>query len=408
MATRCLDERNPGAAGITGRYRANIAAAMQPYESPPVKPGMSGCQKTAIGCAIGCGGLILLSVIAGALGSWWAMRPGEQRPTAAVISPQATGSFAVTDLGADPGVTALLDRFMRESQRQGQRDMPEWLRQMQQMGAAGGSPSSGLRMFMPRQATISLEPSTEGRERPAVVAAVNPRGLTNLLHFVLARGDTLVGTHRGHDLLKLSDRAWGSLLGGTLLVSNEEEALRHGIDRVLDGNAGAAPPPPDLGQPSRPWDLTGTVDGGEGELAATLWGDEPPPVGVRRALLGVDVATSDVTNGRVVVDCDSPEAASAAALALDRRIAERAEELAEKGLALRATSRIDGSRAVLDWDVRGVDAAMAVWMARQQDYDSEPPSTDYDDEPEAEAEPTPGEEPGPVGGAGGTAGTTAG
>ncbi|HXT21880.1 MAG TPA: hypothetical protein VN923_14100 [Thermoanaerobaculia bacterium] len=374
---------------------------MQPYESPPVKPGMSGCQKTAVGCAIGCGGLIVLAVIAGGIGSWWAMKPGEQRTTAAVVSPQSSGSFAVTDLGADPGVTALLDRFIRESQRQQQRDMPPWLRQMQQMGAAsGGSPSSGLRMFLPRQATISLEPSIEGREGPAVVAALNPRGLTNVLHFVLARGDTLVGEHRGHDLLKLGNRSWGSLVGGTLLVSNEEEALRHGIDRVLDGSKAAPPPPTDLGQPSRSWDLTGTVDGNETELSTTLWGEEPPPAGVRRALLGVDVATSDVTNGRVVVDCDSPEAAQAAALALDRRAAERAEKLAEKGLALRATSRVDGSRAVLDWDVRGVDAAIAVWMAQQHDYRYESPSHE-DDEPEADEAPTPSEEPGPAGGASG-------
>src|SRR6185503_4936389 len=188
-------------------------------------------------------------------------------------------------------------------------DMPPWMRQMQQMGAAG-SPSAGLRMFLPRQATVSLEPSTEGRDEPAVVAALNPRGMTNLLHFVLARGNTLVGQHRGHDVLRLSDHAWGSLLGGTLLVSNEEEALHHGIDRVLDGDAAAAPPPADLGQPAHQWDLTGTVDESDRELATVLWGDEPAPPGVRRALLGIDVATSDTTNGRVIVDCESPEAAS--------------------------------------------------------------------------------------------------
>jgi hypothetical protein len=87
---------------------------------------------------------------------------------------------------------------------------------------------------------------------------------------------------------------------------------------------------------------------------------------VRQARLGIDVASSDTTVGRVVVDCDSAEAASAAALALDRRAAERAEQLAPNGLALRATSRVDGNRAVLDWDLNGVDAAMAAWIARSQ------------------------------------------
>jgi hypothetical protein len=277
--------------------------------------------------------------------------------------------------------------------------MPPWIRQMQQMGAAG-SPSAGLRMFLPRQATISLEPSTEGRDEPAVVAAVNPRGMTNLLHFVLARGNTLQGQHRGHDLLRLSDHAWGSLLGGTLLVSNEEEALRHGIDRVLDGTPTSAPPPPDLGVPAHQWDLTGTVEGNETELATTLWGDEPPPPGVRRAMLGIDVATSDTTNGRVIVECDSPEAASGAALALDRRAAERAEELAEKGLGLRATSRVDGTRAVLDWDISGVNNALAAWIAKTQgDHRYEPPPGEQSEPME---EPTPSEYETPVAKAGGS------
>ena len=366
---------------------------MQPYGPPPTKSEMSAWQKTAIGCAIGCGGLILLSLIGGGIGAWWMVRPGQQHATAAVVSPQATGAFTVTDLAADPGVIALLDRFIRETQRQQQRDMPPWMRQMQQMGAAGGSPSTGLRMFLPRQATVSLEPSTEGRDEPAVVAALNPRGMTNLLHFVLARGNTLVGTHRGHDVLRLSDHAWGSLLGGTLLVSNEEEALHHGIDRVLDGDAAAAPPPPDLGQPAHEWDLTGTVDESDRELATVLWGDEPAPPGVRRALLGIDVATSDTTNGRVIVDCESPEAASEAALALDRRAAERAERLAEKGLALRATSRVDGARAVLDWDVSGVNNALTAWMAKMHDDTYQPRSGE---ESAPVEEPTPGEYEPPV------------
>jgi len=276
--------------------------------------------------------------------------------------------------------------------------MLSWIRQMQQMGAAG-SPSAGLRMFLPRQATVSLEPSTEGRDEPAVVAALNPRGMTNLLHFVLARGNTLVGQHRGHDVLRLSDHAWGSLLGGTLLVSNEEEALHHGIDRVLDGAASAAPPPPDLGQPAHQWDLTGTVDESDRELATVLWGDEPAPPGVRRALLGIDVATSDTTNGRVIVDCQSPEAASEAALALDRRAAERAERLAEKGLALRATSRVDGSRAVLDWDVSGVNNALVAWMAKMHDDTYRQPSGE---ESAPGEEPTPSEYETPVAKTGGT------
>lgn len=335
---------------------------------PAAKPASSGCGKWAIGCAIGCGALIALVVIAAGVGSWWMVRPGKQHATTAVVSPQASGSFAVGDLGGDPGVTALLDNFMRETQRQQNRNAPDWVRQMQQMSAASGSPSTGLRMFLPRQATVSLEPSTEGRDGPAVVAAINPRGFTRMLHFILARGDTLVGEHRDYDVLKLSSNAWGSLVGGTLLVSNEEQALHRGIDRFLDGAAAAAPPPVNLGLPERPWDLTGSIDQRDEGFARFLWGDEEePPIGVQRAALGVDVATSDRTTGRVALDCESAEAAAAALVALDRRVAERAQRLAEKGMQLRAASRAEGSRAVVDWEVTGVDTAVATWVASEHD-----------------------------------------
>ncbi len=328
---------------------------------------MSGCQKTLLGCAIGCGGLLVLAVIGGAVASWWLVRPGAQHPTAAVVSPAASGSFNVGDLGADRGVTALLDRFVRESQRQQQADMPPWIRQLQQLGAAQSSPSVGFRMLLPRQATVSLEPSTEGSNDPAVVAAINPRGLTRLLPTVLAVSHQVDGAYRGKEILRLGDHAWGALIDGTLVVASEEEALHGGIDRMLDGGAAPPPQPADLGLPSQPWDVTGTVDETDRELARALWGDaEEAPAGVRRAMLGVDVATSDTTNGRVVVDCDSPAAASAAALALDRRAAERAERLARHGLALRATSHVDGKRAVLDWNITGVDAALALWVADSQ------------------------------------------
>ncbi len=340
---------------------------MEPYvPQPAAKPASSGCGKWAIGCAIGCGALVLLVVIAAGVGSWWAVRPGKQHATAAVVSPQTSGTFAVGDLGSDPGVTALIDNFMREAQRQQNRDAPDWVRQMQQMSAASGSPSTGLRMFLPRQATVSLEPSTQGRDDPAVVAALNPRGFTRVLHFFLARGDTLVGKHRGHDVLKLDDNAWGSLVGGTLLVANEEQALHRGIDRFLDGGAAAAPPPVNLGLPSRPWDLTGSIDEREYGFARLLWDGEEPPIGVQRAALGIDVATSDRTTGRVALDCESAEAAAAALVALDRRVAERAQRLAERGMELRAASRVEGSRAVVDWEVTGVDAAVATWVATSE------------------------------------------
>jgi len=366
---------------------------MQPYGAEPVKPGMSGGTKAVLGCAIGCGAIVVLAVVSGGIGAWWMMRPGDQHETVAVVSDGAHGSFRVGDLGADAGVTALLDRFVLETQRQQQAGMPPWFRQLQQMGQAGGSPSSGFRMMLPKQATISLEPSSSGDDT-AVVAAINPRGMTGFFKLLLSRADNEAGSHRGHDVMRLGHGAWASLVGGTWLFASEEEALRRGIDRFLAGGAVSAPVAPDLGAPSRPWDVIGTVDQSDDQLARAIWGEAPAPEGVRRALIGVDVATSDSTQGRIVVDCDSPESAAAAAVALDQRASERARELGAKGLALRAKTRVDGARAVIDWDVSGVDAAIAVWVAESQrgnsstTYESGDDASD-DEEPEVEEAPTP-------------------
>ena len=103
---------------------------------------------------------------------------------------------------------------------------------------------------------------------------------------------------------------------------------------------------------------------------------------MRRAQVGVDVTTSDRTQGRVVVDCESAEAAAAALVALERRVAERAQRLAENGMQLRTAGRVEAARAVVDWEVTGVDEAIADWVASQEATTTyEAPAVEEHDEP---------------------------
>ena len=97
-----------------------------------------------------------------------------------------------------------------------------------------------------------------------------------------------------------------------------------------------------------------------------LWSEEAAPAGIVRARLGVDVVGSDLVVGRVLVDCDSPEAASTAAEALQRRAGERAQALAAKGFDLRTAARSDGSTAAFEWELHGVERAMSAWIANTQ------------------------------------------
>jgi hypothetical protein len=99
-------------------------------------------------------------------------------------------------------------------------------------------------------------------------------------------------------------------------------------------------------------------------LAELLYGESRETPGMRRALLGVDVASRDLAAGRVVVECADRDAQAVALHALEARAAGIAAELAESGLELRSAVRTDRGRAVLDWEVHGLAAATSAWIAR--------------------------------------------
>jgi hypothetical protein len=316
--------------------------------------------KAAMGCAVGCGALVVVSLLAAGAGAWWFVRPDEQHPTAAVMSPDAGGAFHVGDLGADAGTIALLDRVVSETQRQRHQGLPPWMAEMQRFGSRTSSPSAGFRLLLPREATVSLETSREGRDG-AVIVAFNPRGMTRLLRLMMS-GSSATGHYRGHGVGRLGDGAWASLVDGTIVFATEESALRAGIDRLAEGGVAPAGPAVDLGSPSRSWDVTGTVANGDGGAERLLWDDREAPAGILHAAFGVDLATGDLLAGRVVAACESPAAAERTLEALRARLVEKARELAARGLELRAALRTEETRAILDWEVHGIDAAITRWV----------------------------------------------
>jgi hypothetical protein len=320
--------------------------------------------KAAIGCAFGCGALALILFVAGGAGVWWLVAPGEQSRTAAIVSPAANGTFHVADLGSDPGTIALLDRFVLEAQRQQQeqQNMPAWLAGMQRAGAAQSSPSAGFRLLLPREATITLEPSAEAEDGYAIVAALNPRGMTQLLRLMLGSSEE-TRRYRSHELTRVDTDGWATVAGGTFLFATELDALKLALDRLEERGSVATGPPVVLGAPERAWDVTGAVDNDNGAVDEFLWDGVAPPAGLERATFGVDLATADVMTGRLLADCASPAHADAMLRALHAKLAEEARELAAKDLELRAAFRTEGARAVLDWEVSGLAGAVSRWIA---------------------------------------------
>jgi hypothetical protein len=357
-------------------------------QQPQAAPATSGWMKLAVGCAVGCGVVIVVALLAGGLGGWGLVAPGEQRRTAAVTSPASSGSFQVGDLGGDPGVIAVFDRLILESQRQQQQDMPPWLAGLQRAGAGGASPSTGIRMMLPREATVSFEPSATGGD-PEVVVAVNARGLTRLLDMMLTDG--VVGSHRGHEIARIDDDGWGAFAGGTFLFATEEAALRAAIDRLEDQGTVAATPArsADLGSPHRGWDVTGFVSNDDGAVEGLLWEDGGAPPGILETSFGVDLETGDRAAGRVVADCESE---AAAMRALHDRMLGEARDLDARGLELLAGVRTEGKRAFLDWQVDGIAGAVAAWVASNGAAGpmADPYDAELDDwEQDLEVEPTP-------------------
>ncbi|HVS15587.1 MAG TPA: hypothetical protein VMV46_16805 [Thermoanaerobaculia bacterium] len=345
----------------------------------PIEPGSGtpGCVKLFLGCALGCGALALIACLIGALFAWWLVRPGKQYPTAAVVPPDVAGAFHVGDLGADPGVVALLDHLLREMRRQdGSR--PDWYRDLEPMRWAGGSPSAGLRLLLPREATLSLD--AVAGEEPALVAALNPRGLVRVLRMIVraSADESRIRRHRGHQIVPFEEGGGMALVDGTVLLTDREQSLESAIDRLLDGGSDRAIAT-DAAPAGGPWDLSGAVSdrGAVGDLLAGAGGDVRPFAGAHRAALGFDVVSHQTLRGAVVVDCDARDAAVRVAQGLRERMADRASALAAAGGELRGAVRAMGSRVEVEWQAQGIDHALVEWLRlRQEDADETGPAGD--------------------------------
>ncbi len=309
-----------------------------PAVPPPQKRrGLGKTEKIVLGCALGCGGLLLIGFLLAASGFYWFVAPGEQIATERIVSPDAIGAIDVRRSIEDPGLSAMMTNFFLEVQKASreQQEMPPSLRWMQNMQ---GRPDQGLKMWMPKGLTLTVEPDAENE--PAWVAAVNLRSFPRLIRTMIGMfnedegsGDVVTIPYGKYSIERMGNQEpiYLTFDGGTMLLAENLEVLERVLDRLggdeatVDYPAAAASLglPEDFGES---WDIT-AVFANPDDLYGVVLEDwlnpeslekapkavAPATESVRAFAVGVDAVTGDEVQAelRLAFDPEAPEAVAA-------------------------------------------------------------------------------------------------
>ncbi|HET9315842.1 MAG TPA: hypothetical protein VFQ51_09645 [Vicinamibacteria bacterium] len=343
---------------------------------PAPPPRRSPWGKVLIGCAIVGGLVVLAGVAAVAFGLYWMTSAGRHYPPAAVASPQSQGVIRVGDLAGDAGARALLTRLFTRMQEAGRGDapqLPEWMRRMQAYQAR-----QGISQWLPREATMSMEPDPEGV--PRIVLAANMKGFVRPIRMAITqamKGDrkSSVTRHGEHEVLNFGTDTSLCFMDGTLVVSYHPSVMEPALDRLGAASPSPSAPPDARALPGR-WDLNGWL--GEETGAGVLMGllaspdntfssAEPPLEGLRDVRFGIDIESED--DARVAGEVGFADAASAAGAEpwLARGLADLRTRIEPSGLSATTTDAVDGDRVRFELKVRGLQAAFDQLLRAQEE-----------------------------------------
>lgn len=348
---------------------------MTPLPAAPPRPAWG---RVLVGCAIVGGLFILAGAAAFIYGMYWLTSAGRHYPTAAVAGPQTQGVVRVGDLAADPGARSLLAAVFKRVQDVGQRDgqpqLPAWIRNLQAQQAR-----QGLSQWLPREATMSLEPDDEGVSR--IVLAANMRGFVQPIRLAVTqamKGDkkASVSHHGGREILNVSRDVAICFMDGTLVVSYHPSAMTPALDRLAA--ASAAPRRADERALPGKWDVNGWL---QGEAGAALLGyllepdheDAPEELDVNSFLetfrdirFGIDVESEDDARVLAEIAFVDADAATGTQPWLASGVARLRERMESSGLSSTATDSLDGDRVRYELKLHGLEAAFGRMIERQE------------------------------------------
>jgi hypothetical protein len=213
-------------------------------QEPPPKKASTG-KRILVGCAIGCGSLILLT-FAGCFGfAWYVSRPGKAIDPYAMLSDKST-AFLRADINLeDAGQSALLRKLI---ELQGTRELqgaPEEIkgifRSMRQQPP--DQQIQSYRQFLGLQAVVVAEPGKDGKDDFFVVVSVRKFArlwgmLFGLVSQGRAKGNVTV-QYNGRTIVQ-TQGGEGHLacVGNHLVFGRSSDMVRAGIDRVKAAEAG--------------------------------------------------------------------------------------------------------------------------------------------------------------------------
>jgi hypothetical protein len=352
--------------------------------TPPVAARSPAWMRILLGCAVAFGVVLLVAFGLFAYGFYWFFSPGRQMPAAAVVGPDSVGAIRVDDASRDPGMQALLGKFLAEMQRMQSRSSPlpsglEWIREWRSAQARGG-----VEAWLPREAMVSLEPAP-GEEEAHLVAALNMRRLVRPIGFglrwAMGHDPSVTSTsYKGYPLLVPPKGPVFCFADGTIVMGSRREAVTGALDR-LDRPMRPGPSLADQLQGfAGHWDVYGTLARGreaQGFMTAlveTAQGPEgddkanAPLLAVEGVTFALDVRTEDETRYFLRARFPSGPAAGAALPAFQGLVDQAAGRARSRGLELQATIGAEGPEVVVQGGLSGISAAIERWfedMARQ-------------------------------------------
>lgn len=340
-------------------------------QDSPTSGGLSGLQKLLIGCSVGCGAVFVVLLLAAGGGAFWAFVPGKQVKTEGIVGEESVAVVRMEDLTADPGAKALITHVMKEideiNRRNQEQALPEnmrWLASLRRQPSA-----RDVQMFIPRDATLTLEPA-EDRDDVDFVAALNFRLMVRPIKAaILFASRSEAGgeneTYRGYEIAPMDNDSFLTFVGSTLLVSNSRESLERALDRIEDGTA----EPANLVSvaPDGTWDATGSLANDDGVVAGLL-SKAPPPAGARdedvRLGFGFDVVSADEIDAKIDLHCSDPERALLWLQSLTNYYEEIRADAAEEGFELDYEAEAHGEVVETRLRLNGLEGAITEYFAR--------------------------------------------
>lgn len=342
--------------------------------------------KIVAGCAIAFGFVLLAGLACGVYGLYWLFSPGRQLPTSLVAGPTSVGIVRLERGDTDPGMQdlaeAAMDALQRAQVEAGEGTVPPFLQRMREWQLAQSRNNLGL--WVPREATLSLEPgAAPGETRP--VAAINFRGLVRPVGLFVQRvlkseRGTRVVTHGDQEVLAVSDRAALCFAEGTLLFGSDPASLVAVLDR-WDGWGRGTPSEPPLSAAVR--DLAGRYDvygafqrpeeaeafleffASAAGLPPGSEGGRPWTPGLVRLRFAADVRSGDEIQALAELLYESPESARAARDGLVELVSGLQHEAAANGLTLKGgPGPAEGAQIKVDLDLLGLRAGLRSWSAK--------------------------------------------